>query len=669
MTEIIIVGAMLILHLFFKTDRTKLYCGIFAFSGKKNISNDLLKTALLKIHILGLYNESRGVHGCGLYAGGVVYKGINNLKLYSDFITSNEFPLNKKENVNVLIGHCRQASRGDHSIENTHPFVVSNNKTNRNMIAVHNGTITNIYELCKKYEIETKNISNDSRLLFSILANRGTKVLSEYIGGAALIWTDEKSNTLYVFRGKSKNFYHDQEHEERPLYFLMAKEGIYFSSLEEPLFAVSENDEMPLEVKCNMLYTIKDGVFVQEEQIDRQNLFPKPVHNNQINLFSSSTSTTTVSKKSASPKIWKEKPFTTQPRVNYCNGRFYFNGELCQGQLRLDSKGYVNSNVGLVATYYLFHRGVMLSSATYSEFLKDSNPTLTNYANGNFAKAISKYSLYPVTNLPAECTYGNNKEERFFWFDKEKLANVTFSAKFSPRSYRIENGILDKIKSSLRDEKVENDIYYKTYNEAFENKKLYFENVKMPFTEEKSSNSFSSNIPEDSSLKKYFFSYDELERNITDVENDAVFLLSEDILRREGIDPTAREIENYKDALFYNAIKTLSKFVDTLTKAELFKLEYYYEELSQADQLINKEEENNKIMTEEKLINVIEDFENISKLTEDLEIIDHEFAQESAAELRKQVLQFRKKLLDLCEKYNSEKIEKELIVSKLLTTF
>lgn len=661
---------MLILHLFFKTDRTKLYCGIFAFSGKKNISNDLLKTALLKIHILGLYNESRGVHGCGLYAGGVVYKGVNNLKLYSDFITCNEFPLNEKENINILMGHCRQASRGDHSIENTHPFVVSNYKTNRNIVGTHNGTITNIYELCRKYDIEVNNILNDSKLLFTILANRGTEVLSKYIGGAALIWTDEKSNTLYVFRGKSKNFYHDQEHEERPLYFLMAKEGIYFSSLEEPLFAVSENDEIPLEVKCNMLYTIKDGVFVQEEQIDRQNLFPTPVHNNQLNLFSRSTSTTTVSKKSASPKIWKEKPFTTQSRVNYCNGRFYLNGELCQGQLRLDSKGYVNTNTGLSATYYLFHRGVMLSSATYSEFLKDTNPVLSNYTNGNFAKAISKYSLYPVTNLPTECTDGTNKEEKFFWFDKEKLANVTFSAKFSPRSYKIDKGILDKVKSSLRDERTEESIYYPTYKDAFEHKKLYFENAKMPFsTENNSKNSFNSNLPKNSALNSYFFSIESLKEKLTEQEEDAMFLLVQDILQSEGkTNITSKEIENYKEALYQNAISTISKITDTLTKAELLKLEYYYEELSEVDQQITNEEENSKTMTEQKLMNAIESFKDLAKIVDDLEIIDHNFAQDSAAELRKQILNFTNTFINLCDKYNSEKIKTELTVSKLSIT-
>ena len=66
-----------------KPKHNKLYCGIFAWSGKdpKKFNKD-------KFDKLGIFNIERGKDSCGISFDGEVYYGINTEKLYSNFIVN-----------------------------------------------------------------------------------------------------------------------------------------------------------------------------------------------------------------------------------------------------------------------------------------------------------------------------------------------------------------------------------------------------------------------------------------------------------------------------------------------------------------------------------------------------------------------------------------------------
>lgn len=237
---------------------TTLNCGIFAWS-----SNDTKKFVKSKFDILGLYNDSRGGDGCGISKNSEIIKNIDKDKLYKDFLVNKNYD-NDLEN-GYIIGHTRNSSKGLKNLDNTHPFGFGEDKDKGyRFIGVHNGTLYNEDEIAEKYKCDSK--KNDSSILLEALYNsKSYKVLSEYMGAAALVFTDTSNpNTIFAFRGESKKFKSNQkQEEERPLYYYQeSKNNVYISSLMEALIAITEKDsdiEKIHEFEANTVYEIKNG--------------------------------------------------------------------------------------------------------------------------------------------------------------------------------------------------------------------------------------------------------------------------------------------------------------------------------------------------------------------------------------------------------------------------
>lgn len=277
---------ILLLHythvIIFKPKFNTLNCGIFGWAGKnvKDFNKD-------KVDKLGFLNVERGKSSCGIAYDGDVFIGMHSRKLYYDFIVDEEIVLEKYP---VFIGHTRQASAGTTvTIHNAHPFafgILENG--DYEFIGCHNGTLYNKLELAETFNIETKDTYHDFNtftkkdeikerdkidseiLLECIYQSKNFKVLSDYLGGAALMFTNlNEPNVVYLFKGSSKmHSYSPNEIEERPLYAYIENENsMYVSSLENALRTIGGNDDNIVDIDCNVVYKITDGDFVNAEKI------------------------------------------------------------------------------------------------------------------------------------------------------------------------------------------------------------------------------------------------------------------------------------------------------------------------------------------------------------------------------------------------------------------
>jgi hypothetical protein len=271
-------------------------CGIFGYAGKdpKKFNKD-------KFDKLGFYNISRGRDSCGVsFDGDIIAGASHNDKLYSDFIIkNNDIKVTKYP---IVIGHTRSASIGNLvNIDNAHPFGFGTNKKDDGyeFIGCHNGTLYNSKELADEYEIEkterrteinnfgTKTVSTrtkiDSEILLEIIyTQKNFKVLSKYVGAAAIVFTNtNEPNKLYVFKGASKNWGYStcKIEEERPLfYYTETKNSMYFSSIKDSLIAIGGNEDKNIHsFEDNLLYIITDGDVKNAETlvISRENATQK----------------------------------------------------------------------------------------------------------------------------------------------------------------------------------------------------------------------------------------------------------------------------------------------------------------------------------------------------------------------------------------------------------
>lgn len=292
--EVKIILILLTIHLLgiiiFKPKMNILSCGIFGWAGKS------IKTfSKAKFDIQGLYNDSRGGDSCGVSTDGEIYYGITGSKHYSDFLHKQGY--DAPVLIPTVIGHTRKSSSGTVNADNAHPFGFGDYEKSFEFVGVHNGTLHNQVDLAKMHGLETtvnelnihgvstwKRNKIDSEILLEIIyKNKNFKVLSDYIGGAALLFTNTlEPNVLYVFKGASRLDDYDKtaDVEERPLYYYKeSKNSVYISSLQESLEAIGgiANEDL-FSFNPNTVYKIVDGNIAAAEkfEISRKNAHQKP---------------------------------------------------------------------------------------------------------------------------------------------------------------------------------------------------------------------------------------------------------------------------------------------------------------------------------------------------------------------------------------------------------
>ena len=290
-----------ILSLFFKPDKSKIYCGIFAFCGPTNLSKAAYHVILSNMKLLGTLNDSRGGDNAGIVINNEIFHTEKFTYKFSELIQKTILPTPDPSKSTVVIGHCRKGSVGGKDHKNAHPFKIYNTIEEKGdwfMTGVHNGTISNWKDLAENYSLDPDLIDNDSKTILTILSRQRNlkrkqpifRVLEQYEGYAVFIWYFlDEPNTMYVFKGASYKFSHSKEmDEERPLYFYECPftKGIYFSSVEESLKMLSGDPSLVNDLECNIVYKIVEGKFSKDiVKINREALKPEPYNSTTVRGF------------------------------------------------------------------------------------------------------------------------------------------------------------------------------------------------------------------------------------------------------------------------------------------------------------------------------------------------------------------------------------------------
>lgn len=423
-------------------------CGLFGFCAKKG-----QKANLLKLKMLGVVNTTRGTDSCGYYFSGHLAKGVDKMKDFTNFAAEQPF-VRGDGPVDIFIGHTRKSTFGLHNEKNAHPHVI-----NDNYIQTHNGTLSNDLELNRKYDISFADASIDSLTLAYIIEKHGFKVLEEYEGYAALVMAWKKRpESIFLFHGAHKDWYDDKYMWiERPMYTLEQPEGLYYSSMINSLQLINETGEEVLELPCNGVYEVRNGILIDEPyKIDRKFTGTKhrgTQYNNTKKEDRKNTSITILPKKTEPVElnnddaIFTEYVSSTKNDLYFQHGRYYgADGKLLQGEYTIDRDCNIipstTSKKELekyrVPEKYYFLYGVMIDNEGSYYKLKNR----TYYGSDNVAKQLSLHSVYPVICLESEFHLRKDDPEKYLWFKNGTMAKMTceFTPKFTNSSYKIRNG-------------------------------------------------------------------------------------------------------------------------------------------------------------------------------------------------------------------------------------
>lgn len=569
-----------------------LQCGIWGFSLKPGGNK---KASLQKFKILGLYNKSRGRDASGVFVNGDIIKGIGLVSEFDDFIEKNIIPT-PKDNC-VMLGHARQGSVGyKKTIDEAHPFLINNN-----LVFTHNGTIRNIEELCNKYRKDKDAFTVDSQALGVIIDEDGYAVLDEYKGAAALAFTRiNEPNTLYLYHGASRDFSEGKLSEERPLFFMENKDGIFYSSMEESLKAIMDSDSDEVnQLEHNNIFKIENGKFIldQTRYVDRENanvyVYEKPVHVGKSRATSMTSSgngdfganfTGNRSEVAVTDLVRCETLPIRLVKSEDKSGFIYYHysrfweapRKLMHGPAYIKKGGWLGKSSDNISKLEFFWRGILIKDKNSYESIKslDSCEHGSNFIKNpgayNYAMHMSNFSKYPITNIGLEAL--NCAQFRDQWYKNGSTCKTdNFTPAYSNgRNYKIEGGYLIKISCSQKEIPL------------WANNKLSSEEVKELIEShsiDKSTKSFIENIPYKSknselSIKNPILSLpfiDNKQEDILEKENDELlvwydvpFITKEHGMKEIG-NLELETLREYISIVYLNefGIKALDKEIDT----------------------------------------------------------------------------------------------------------
>lgn len=244
-------------------------CGISGLltaesSGFWHEDKELFKDLLIATSVRGI--DSTGVFGATKEGATSWVKRIGDpYKLFEFHHTAKWFE-EMGQDFKLVVGHNRAATKGEVSAKNAHPF------EKENIILVHNGTLTNHYELKQTYGGEV-----DSETCASMIKEIGpVAALKEIRGAFAFVWFDSNERCLYMVRN-----------DERPLHIttrIDKKTLMFASELETLVWAAGRRNiktDGPKYLKPGVMYKFHIDNLTKYET-EEVKLAPKSVYNQHV---------------------------------------------------------------------------------------------------------------------------------------------------------------------------------------------------------------------------------------------------------------------------------------------------------------------------------------------------------------------------------------------------
>jgi len=480
--NIIIILLLLKLLIGKKSDSGYLYCGLFGWSGKNPLNFNRHAFS-----ILGISNQDRGKDSCGIYTRDAITYGIHASSNFSSLIKRIP-PVSSGKNC-VVMGHTRKASIGVVNAENAQPVAITNDDDKLKFVLTHNGTLENHLELAKKYSISVKNLNTDTQVLAALIYHTevGFNILAEYEGTAALAFNWTGDDSIYLFKGESKNSSNTHYlSEERPLYIYQeSKHSLYYSSDKNALELIAKNNDDIVDIKCNTLFRIHEGEIQEVMEIDRNKRYQRYVvpyvkPTNAPNMYDGSFEswggdnrapwTRRNSIPTSEPQYIRPAASITsevlthmgQNMLVYTRGRYHQGANLIHGKVTVNEIGVIQSNPDMYDIdnqkfNLYFYEGILLfGQDEFEEIIKIREHKHTFIPTDI---ALLNRSPYPIANYdPKIKGKGIN---RFFVADDTLDYATIFEGRLAPvlcnRSYQIIDGLMAKITRNTIIKKIESD--------------------------------------------------------------------------------------------------------------------------------------------------------------------------------------------------------------------
>jgi asparagine synthetase B (glutamine-hydrolysing) len=259
-------------------------CGIFGIISKtKNWKESELQNLVNKLYLL---SESRGKESSGIAIKNYSSQKISVLKkslAASELIKSNEYKSFWKESTQgifgkntpfVLIAHARLVTNGSHENNNNNQPVIKDE-----VVAVHNGIITNVEELWKahssyrrEYEVDTEFLLKDIQAGKGEIHSRIQKAFQKIEGTVSCAIVFQNSDLIFLGTNNGSLYYY----QDKDFFVFASEDFILSKALESFLGSIPKVNWMSPRV-CAYL------------SLQGENLFQKTNLSTEIKLLDSQT--------------------------------------------------------------------------------------------------------------------------------------------------------------------------------------------------------------------------------------------------------------------------------------------------------------------------------------------------------------------------------------------
>lgn len=373
-------------------------------------------------NILGTLNDERGGDSCGIFIDGQTEYGIGNKEMFRCFTSDIKYP----KFASIALLHCRKASPGyPVNIKQAQPIIIKhNNKTD--FVLMHNGTISNITDLSKKYlpNVDTYGLS-DSQILAQIIYKHGYDVLEEYTGCAVLIMIDYRPATPKVLIFKGSSCYNEAKTDyERPLYYMINDGKFYFSSMFCSLYCIN-NKKVIYNFPTNQLCEIENNTVYLVKKVDRTKLTKSIVSQTYYTSYGNTN--------------YNSNNYIIYDKVK---GIYMLNGVPAHGKYNVYPSGYVmafgSTSVTNSSPFYFF-QGRLLYNGDCFYFLKHVDDLFDDDVLLIYCPEIIDYFSYSPRTVNEQLVSVN---ENFVYIP---YTNGSYVSLFnSPDSVQIVNKVITK---------------------------------------------------------------------------------------------------------------------------------------------------------------------------------------------------------------------------------